>query len=99
MKTFDEMISEMVNKEFYMKPSASGYYYCVHIGNDGVREPYGWTARVRMLTTLRPLQPLRTLCVRNGRLNILICLAKTSLRTKFNWRGFIPSAIINNIQL
>ena len=36
MKTFDEMISEMVNKEFYMKPSASGYYYCVHIGNDGV---------------------------------------------------------------
>ena len=36
MKTFDEMISEMVNKEFYMKPSTSGYYYCVHIGNDGV---------------------------------------------------------------
>lgn len=36
MKTFDEMISEMVDKGFLMKQTSRGYFYCVHEGRDGV---------------------------------------------------------------
>ena len=42
MKTFDEMVSEMSDKGFLMEQSTSGYFYCVHIGNDGVTRTV-WT--------------------------------------------------------
>ena len=29
MKTYDEMISEMVNKGFLMKQTFRGYFYCM----------------------------------------------------------------------
>lgn len=37
MKTYNEMISEMNSNGFQMEQSISGYFYCVHIGNDGVK--------------------------------------------------------------
>ena len=36
MKNYNTMISEMNNKGFQMEQSISGYYYCIHKGDDGI---------------------------------------------------------------
>ena len=37
MKTFNEMISEMNVNGFQMEQSNSGYFYCIHEDQDGVK--------------------------------------------------------------